>query len=83
MSAEDVLRSGTVELERADRLLDVAMVARRINRCEEQVRRYIRRGYLKAQRIRVGGRGGNYQIRESDVDALVQHLATSVNTHTR
>lgn len=62
----------------AERLLEVNVVARRLKKCPETVRRYIRDGRLKATRAPLGNdsRGGNYLVPESAVDAF---LATSHN----
>jgi hypothetical protein len=58
-----------------DRLLDVQQAARRLKRCPETIRRYIRRGILKAGRPPIpGAKGGNYLIAETE---LARFLATS------
>jgi excisionase family DNA binding protein len=61
-----------------DRLLPVRTVAKRLNFCEETIRRYIRRGLLKAHRPAGDRRAGNYLIAES---AVREFLATSCDTH--
>lgn len=58
----------------SDPLLDVRTVARRLSRCEETIRRYIRRGILVAIRAPSPSRGGNFLIPESSV---LHFLATS------
>lgn len=61
-----------------DDLLEIAIVAKRLKRCPETVRRYIRSGRLVATRAPLGGdsRGGNYLVRESSLDRF---LATRDN----
>lgn len=55
-------------------MLTVRAAAKRLNRCEEMIRRYIRRGLLRATRPTLHrSRGGNYLIPES---ALADFLAT-------
>ena len=55
-----------------DRLLEVEVVARRLKKCPESIRRWIRAGLLAAQRAAVGAtRRGNYLIAESDLRAFV------------
>ena len=74
------LQCAAVELTKADRLLDVAMAAKRLNRCQETIRRYIRRGHLRAQRaplIPGRTRAGNFLVSESAiVDFLRQHTTS-------
>lgn len=60
-----------------DRLLQVSQVAKRLKRCPETIRRYIRQGRLLAHRTPGGTRSGNYLIAES---AIRQFLATSCDT---
>lgn len=57
-----------------DRLLPLSAVAKRLKKCPETVRRYIRRGLLIADRLPGGTRQGNYLISES---SLEKFLATS------
>jgi len=59
-------------------LLELAIVAKRLKRCPETIRRYIRSGQLRATRAPMadGSRGGNYLIPESSID---QFLATRDN----
>lgn len=76
-AARQVLARAEVELARSDRLLEVAHVAHRLNRCAEQIRRYIRRGQLYAVRgPGSGNRPGNYLIPESAVRDFLRHLTT-------
>lgn len=72
------LARAVLEIASADRLLELAVVAKRLKRCPETVRRYIRSGRLRATRPprSFGSRGGNYLIPES---AVVEFLATSGN----
>lgn len=65
-------------LRDAEKLLEVAVVAKRLKRCPETVRRYIREGRLAAVRAELGddSRGGNFLVPES---ALVAFLTTSGN----
>lgn len=57
-------------------MLEVSIAAKRLKKCPETIRRYIRRGWLKAVRAQGSRRGGNYLIPES---ALAEFLATSRN----
>lgn len=73
----DALRQADEELARAERLLEVAHVAKRLRCHPETVRRHIRAGRLKAvRRGTFRGRGGNYLVPES---AVRQFLAASCN----
>lgn len=75
----DVITHALAEERAAERLLEVAHVAKRLRCHPETVRRYIRRGLLRHQRRGhiYTRRGGNYLIPES---ALREFLATSGNT---
>lgn len=61
-----------------ERYLEVAAAAKRVKKCQETIRRYIRAGRLRAIRADFGAgtRGGNWLIPESALDDLV---ATSCN----
>lgn len=76
MTPRQVLQSADIEIAKADRLLEVAQAAKRLQRCPEQVRRYIRAGELKAVRSQTGTRGGNYRIPESELIRFLQLLTT-------
>ena len=56
-----------------EELLTVAEVAKRLRVRQETVRRYIKDGSLKALTLP----GGDYRVRESDVEALL-HRRTEV-----
>src|SRR5262245_39188649 len=60
------------EPERTDRLLEVIHVAKRLNTCDETVRRYSRAGLWKAERMPGGARNRPWRIRESEVAALLK-----------
>ncbi len=57
-------------------MVEVAIAAKRLRKCPETIRRYIRSGQLRAERGPGGSRRGNYLIPES---ALLEFLATSRN----
>ena len=55
-----------------ERMFEVAAAAKRLKKCPETIRRYIRKGRLRAVRADVGdGRGGNYLIPESALDGFL------------
>lgn len=61
-----------------DRYLEVSVVAMRLKKCPETIRRYIRRGLLPATRLPGTGRGGNYLIAESALQPFLH--TTSCDT---
>jgi hypothetical protein len=65
----------------ADRYLEVAAVAKRLKKCPETIRRYIRRGLLPATRLPGTGRGGNYLIAESALQPFLH--TTSCDSSSR
>ena len=71
-----LLASADRALKDAEKLLEVAVVAKRLRKCPETVRRYIRSGRLRAARAPGETRGGNYLVPES---AVSEFLATSRN----
>jgi Helix-turn-helix domain len=82
MTPEQLLREAHVELEQAELLLEVAIVAQRLKRCPETIRRYIRRGMLKATRVPIPrSRGGNYLVREADVLAFIVATGSNFTLH--
>lgn len=54
-----------------DPLLEVSVVAKRLKRAPETIRRYIRSGRLRATRPSAGRIGGHYLIAESAVAAFL------------
>lgn len=72
-----LLARADAEIAVAELLLEVAVVAKRLKRCPETIRRYIRAGRLKATRpASKGVRGDSYLIPEASVRAF---LATTSN----
>lgn len=53
------------------RLFDVAQAAKRLRRCPETIRRYIRSGLLPAIRPPGPRRRGNYLIAEADLEKFL------------
>lgn len=69
-----------------DRYMEVAAVAKRLKKCHETIRRYIKSGKLRAVRVAFGGRGSNWLIPESAVTEILtsstpraRHQPTSPN----
>lgn len=77
-----LLARAALETDVAERLLEIAAVAKRLKRCPETVRRYIRAGLLRATRPPNldGSRGGNYLIPESAVREFLTTL-TNITPH--
>lgn len=68
LQADETLIVADAELDRAERLLGVAVVAKRFGVCVQTVRNWIRTGRLDAQRTLAAR--GHFQIPASAVDAL-------------
>jgi len=67
-AASSVARA-EAEVEAAERLLDVAIVARRFGVCVQTVRNWIRAGYLSARR-NPEVRRGHFRVTLASVEAL-------------
>lgn len=67
MSCGDLVREADAEIRRAERLLEVAHVAHRLNVSQEYVRRLVRRGKLPAIRLE-----RRIRIEPADLDAFIR-----------
>lgn len=75
MTDRDLMKQIDDEIDRAERLLEIAHVARRLSCCHETVRRLIKGGKLRGLKI-----GGGWRIAQRDLDAFIAASAfTSVN----
>ncbi len=81
MTRRQLMRQASDEIKQAERLIEVAVVAVRLRKCQETIRRYIRSGHLKATRLPGHTRAGSYLITESAIaDFLaMQHCHTSAD----
>ncbi|MGE0451727.1 MAG: helix-turn-helix domain-containing protein [Vicinamibacterales bacterium] len=67
MDAERTLGEAARELEKAERLLTVAIAAQRLSVCGETIRRWIRAGRLEARRLP----SGHYKVPERVIENIL------------
>jgi len=68
---DKALSDAETEIAATEHLLEVAAAAKRLKKCPETIRRYIRRGLLPARRLPGGTRRGTYLIAESALNAFI------------
>lgn len=77
MTPREVLRQAETEIDRAERLLELAHVAKRLSVCHETVYRLIRAKKLPAIKL-----DGGWRIARADLDAFIASRRTTTSNNT-